>query len=151
MLPPLLVGCSDRELLEPVAKGLAAGAEGWVDPPKPPKPLVDGVVLKDGCDEPPPKPAENDGVPPKPEVVELEPNPGVEGAPNPGVPKPDDEGAEGWVGVEGKAGKAVVVDGVEDPNGVEGWFDPKTGPALGADGVVVKPEKPVLGVDGVVD
>lgn len=49
ILPPLLEGCSDREELDVVAKGLAAAEEGWLDPPKPPpNPLVDGVVLKEG-------------------------------------------------------------------------------------------------------
>lgn len=94
-------------MFEPVAKGLAAGAEGWVDPPNPPNPVVEGVVLKEGCEGPPPNPEENDGVPPNDAGV------GVEGAPNPD-PKPD-EGAEGCEGVDGKAGNAAVVEGVDAP------------------------------------
>ncbi len=74
ILPPPLEGCSDREELEVVAKGLAAAEEGWLAPPNPPNPLVLGVVLKEGCEEPPPNPDENDGAPPvpKPDEVEVE-------------------------------------------------------------------------------
>lgn len=63
----------------------------------------------------------------------------------------------GCAGVDGKAGNAGVelVEGVVDepPKGnpeLEGWFDPKAGPELGAEGVVVKPPKPVLAEGAVV-
>lgn len=77
-------------------------------------------MLKEGCEDPPPKPDENDGAPPvpKPDEVELEPPKGAdvdaEGWPNP-VPKPADDGV-GCAGVDGNAGKAgvEVVEGVVD-------------------------------------